>query len=390
MAEIRNAISIEGDDLEFTEDVMVEGQVTRVTLTRGTLTINAEESKVKNELAPYLELAIRSDQEGLHNRYVDLAVLYYELNVQERDFFEGYLSYQQYEEAAVNYYASYVESEDAYIEEIVEEELQRSLDEISDSLRQIEDEGPIDIAATRQEQLDELGYSNVELLSVVTVNEGDGWYVSPLMTGADFGFRVNHGDKDIPLGSAIPEATNFKTPEDAAAGLAEAVASGRPEDLAKVMSLPERRLVAVYGPALTQQLGRESIWKDGVHVGVSDTEFASHEESETMIVGLSYVKMTSSGRTGPKEVIIENQCVTEVSHNYDAQSRGCLGNPDDYESPWRELSQLGLSISVVAVQEDGSWLISPMHSIYYHGNTMLGNLLTLNNEDRLEELRHRY
>ena len=46
LAEIRNAISIEGDDLEFTEDAMVEGQVTRVTATKGTITPTIDEDKL--------------------------------------------------------------------------------------------------------------------------------------------------------------------------------------------------------------------------------------------------------------------------------------------------------------------------------------------------------
>lgn len=49
--------------------------------------------------------------------------------------------------------------------------------------------GPIDIAIEKQRQINELGYSTTELMSVVAVNEGNDWYISPLMTGADFGFR---------------------------------------------------------------------------------------------------------------------------------------------------------------------------------------------------------
>ena len=253
-------------------------------------------------------------------------------------------------------------------------------------------EWPIDIAIEKQRQINELGYSTTELMSVVAVNEGNDWYISPLMTGADFGFRstsgaASWGDNEIMLGHSIPEATQFSSSEEAATGLANAIANGTPRELAKVMPLPERRLLAVYGPTLTNNIERESLWEEDLLVNPpQNPEFTSSTDDGITLVSPTHVTLDYSHYWGGSaSVTIDNTCI-RIKEDSD-QYQSCLENgPDDFGPPLNILSQLGLSFSAVAVEENGGWLMSPLQTIYYQGNTLLGNLITLNNEGRLDEL----
>ena len=105
-------------------------------------------------------------------------------------------------------------------------------------------------------------------LEVVMVRESGRWYVSPLMTVAQWSYqdRANSDFKvDSPDYSAVfNEAEGAKSAEGAVEQLVEeALDARRPSDLLKpevtnLLALPERRLVMVYGPAFIGDDGRYS------------------------------------------------------------------------------------------------------------------------------------
>lgn len=344
------AISINTEGLEFEEQVIVEGQVTRVTLTKGIITLTIDENKLVDAMLPYADIAIRTNLK------------------------------------------TYMDPDSQAYEEEIHRHLVKVRKNILNWAEQIRNNGPIDIVIEKQRQINELGYSTTELMSVVAVNEGNDWYISPLMTGADLGFRstsgaASWGPNEIILGHSIPEATQFSSSEEAATGLANAIANGTPRELAKVMPLPERRLLAVYGPTLTNNIERESLWEEDLLVNPpQNPEFTSSTDDGITLVSPTHVTLDYSHYWGGSaSVTIDNTCI-RIKEDSD-QYQSCLENgPDDFGPPLNILSQLGLSFSAVAVEENGGWLMSPLQTIYYQGNTLLGNLITLNNEGRLDEL----
>lgn len=63
LEEVQQAISITGEELEFDEQVIVEDQVARVTLTKGTISIGIDEQKAADLLLPLAETVIRANLE---------------------------------------------------------------------------------------------------------------------------------------------------------------------------------------------------------------------------------------------------------------------------------------------------------------------------------------
>ena len=108
-------------------------------------------------------------------------------------------------------------------------------------------------------------------LFLVTVQEDGKWYVSASMTIAQYIAEANGVTKDQ-LGDTIPasDMKKFSTPQDAVTGLYDAidttVSTGDLRELAKALPPAESRLVAVYGPVLTQGSSGGS----GSSLGLSD------------------------------------------------------------------------------------------------------------------------
>lgn len=92
-------------------------------------------------------------------------------------------------------------------------------------------------------------------LAVVTVQEGTGWYASPLLTAAELAYRAL-GDEAPDRGEVRDAADlpRYETPllasEALATGIVRALRGEGLDDAAAALSLPERRLVEIYGEAL--------------------------------------------------------------------------------------------------------------------------------------------
>ncbi len=199
LGRLRSAVQVSTSGLRFVEEEIVRGQVSRVTLVEGTITIAGDEQRVADALYSMSAVQLRAQYESW-----------------------GY-----------------------------------SPDEIDDLLRQVRESiaDSIDLPQVLRpsELLDQtdgrLGFE------IVTVREGNGWYLSPMLTIADYAYLSDSYRSDqVRLGAEIPAGIGSPTPEEAWQRTLEAAGdatAGRRwlTNLAATLPLPERRLIAIYGPA---------------------------------------------------------------------------------------------------------------------------------------------
>ncbi len=101
----------------------------------------------------------------------------------------------------------------------------------------------------------ELNGEEAAAFAVVTVEEGTGWYASPLLTAAELAYR-DLGEEAPPRGEprAAADLPQYGTPllaaEALTTGIVTALQGGGLDAAAAALSLPERRLVEIYGGAL--------------------------------------------------------------------------------------------------------------------------------------------
>ncbi len=117
-------------------------------------------------------------------------------------------------------------------------------------------------------------------LFLVAVQENGKWYVSASMTVAQYVAESQGVTKDQ-LGKPIPagEMKRFATPEDAVTGLYDAIEAtadtGDLRELAKALPPAESRLLAVYGPVLSD--GNQGGSDDGSPQALSDLSASTLE-----------------------------------------------------------------------------------------------------------------
>lgn len=188
---------------------------------------------------------------------------------------------------------------------------------------------------------------------LVAVEEGGSWYVSPYLTVAEYAFL------DGGLGAqrgALPDPAavrDFGSPEEAAAGMTDAVVqyvrTGDIDTLVNVLPLAERRVLALYATGgefsgvgdsvdavtiLSNTFATDSV-KDGIARVVFDG-FALRVDAEGETADLAFTGSCITFAGGP---------VTETEICFD-------------ETPL--IKEFGLQdLALIAVQEDGSWFISP-------------------------------
>lgn len=101
----------------------------------------------------------------------------------------------------------------------------------------------------------ELDGEEAAAFAVVTVEEGTGWYASPLLTAAELAYR-DLGEEAPPRGEVrnAADLPRYGTPllaaEALTTGIVTALQGGGLDAAAAALSLPERRLVEIYGEAL--------------------------------------------------------------------------------------------------------------------------------------------
>lgn len=193
LSDLKREVKIETTTpLETTTDEIVEGEVERVTITEGVIEIDGDPEKVA--------------------------------------------------QAIMDFYGPIAEAQsESYGYPLSKSDLADLRDEIEDDLK---DQLPY-----------EIDFSDLDFdFTLVSVKEGGSWYVSPIMTFADYAHQSS-GVSDKVLGDEIvaPAKNGAKSPEDAAKNLTEAVFAGDYDAIVEQMPLPERRLLSIYGESFAEQ-----------------------------------------------------------------------------------------------------------------------------------------
>jgi len=322
------AITVTADGLEYDTDEIAEG-VERVSVTRGTIEIDG-------------------DEDDIADAYADLMRVYI---------------VEQYE-------AMDMDTDDA----------EDAVDDMRDS---IADQLDLPVELDFRDIEDELGFP----FSLVAVHEGTGWYVSPLLSMADFYYQAaeasNYNDPGR-LGDEVPDPVAAPDAAEAAAQTLTAALNtdaGRDywEELAATLPLAERRLVAIYGPAFGDDPWEE--WNDrDYELELARADFENVDGSHAVPD-----EVTVEWNLGYEdyEMTIDHSCVDwrREGSTYTDTFDGCL---DDLPI---DLDELGLDEpSLVAVREGGGWQISILDTLGEWSATAVDNLIRLSKDDDLDRL----
>lgn len=270
--------------------------------------------------------------------------------------------------------------------------------ELSDELK---NELPITIDFAKMP--DETGLA----FTLVTVEEGGSWYVSPMLTAADYVYlsASAYSSSPAPLGTEIVAAAPADSPELAMENLVDTVvgfdgnASRLVQDLAAQMPLAERRLLSIYGEPLVSSMfpyGASSGF-DGVEV--FEQQYTSTKEGKSARVDVDVLDIgtieTRQGLELRNGVTIEGHCATvtseyafDQSYDYRTQDwqkqsytdRGCLT-----DIPLAK--ELGFDqFSIIAAQENGGWFISPIGTLADMSTIVSERIIKLAEEGKLDDL----
>lgn len=224
-------------------------------------------------------------------------------------------------------------------------------------------------------------------LSVVSVQEGGSWYISPLLTQIDSMYLDASDYSRLPSPArSVVAAAPADSPEAAAAALADAIVNGSLDDVAAHLPLPERRALSIYGPAF--EMGIEGWNRD---LELEAAEFTAESGGSTarlQITDLSVSGMLYGGYSDDKVTLnLYEHCV----------------NAEYYDSYWEETSfnsicldtmlpgdlytELGIDeVAFVAVREEGGWFVSPLATLADISSIITTHVVELNAEGRLDEV----
>ncbi|WP_168200368.1 hypothetical protein [Protaetiibacter larvae] len=337
---IKNAVTVTTDDLEFTSDELAEG-VQRVTVNDGTLTIDGDEKELADAI---IDLSRQANKEQ----------------------FESY----------------------GYSEDEIDDILEQSRQSLEDSL---------DLPYTVD--FGELDEETPGIVSVVTVQEGPGWYVSPLLTAADFAYQASWRWSDDPpaLGDTIPAAV---TSPDAASAAEKTVRAALDteagddywEQLAATLPLAERRVIALYGPAFLPD-SPWSYWSDeGGVLSIDSAAFANADAGHTTIDDVS-VSWSAPYGDSEGELHLSGTCAdwTVSSTYWDYYWEEYEYSTDDGSNCLADLpidlEELELdNPTLTAVQSDGGWQFSVLATVGEWSATAANHLVELSREGKLDSL----
>lgn len=244
-------------------------------------------------------------------------------------------------------------------------------------------------------------WTGVDAISLVAVDEGTGWYVSPLLSYLDHLFRngVHAGYADAnDLGDEVVAAKVFSAPEDAAEGLLDALASGRTDRIAEALPLAERRALSIYGdhsldleyladrysPDVEEALFSSVIEGDRARLSIDGLTVSFTEESgdgSSVLYDRWEVNGTCADWTDQFETSSYSSWYDEFTYYVDEQ-RGSVCLDDNV---W--LDNLGAAdVAVVAVRENGGWLVSPTATLADAAAIAIDHFLSYNESDSLAEI----
>lgn len=199
----------------------------------------------------------------------------------------------------------------------------------------------------------DLSGDEADAFAMVAVQEGGGWYASPLLTAAELAYR-DLGDEAPPRGEVRDTADlpRYDTPllaaEGLAAGIVGAVQGEGLAGAAAAMPLTERRFVEIYGEALIVPRLPEDAVVELVELRLTGEDA---EPGELAGIGGS-VELLLDGR--PLEVT--TSCSTLDESENESVER-CLADSALLEGLGAEEWQ------PVAVSEDGGWRVGGLVSL---------------------------
>ncbi len=148
--------------------------------------------------------------------------------------------------------------------------------------------------------LSDLGAPRDFELSVVSVREGGSWFVSPVLTFADYA-HLQSGNSDRELGDSIiePAKNGAKSAAEAADLLTQAVFDADYDAIVEQMPLPERRFFSIYGKTFMIEDAFASMSEDS-ELSLEESKFKQKgdDPSRVTIDQLSFSTSAYSWETG--------------------------------------------------------------------------------------------
>lgn len=184
---------------------------------------------------------------------------------------------------------------------------------------------------------------------LVAVEEDGAWFVSPYLTLGEYALVASDGTRGtLPAATAIK---SFGSATEAAAGLVDGIVSyartGNPHDVAVTLPLAERRLAALYLPTF------EGLGDDMAGFEIRSNTFGerSADGSTARVVPKGFeLYYTQDGQE--LSAVFDGPCMT-LKVTAMGEGKVCTD-----QAPL--IKELGMQdLSVVAVQEDGTWFASP-------------------------------
>ena len=216
---------------------------------------------------------------------------------------------------------------------------------------------------------------------LMVVREGGSWYVSPTLTVLEYGAIAEGVERGtLPSGDL---AGQFDSPEAAAdglvAGMTEYVATGDEDTLLKLLPLADRRALSLYGNFDEVDVAEFDDLQEMLENGEMDASFTVRDEGD----GVAWLQLDTFSFAGDVDGVsgsltIDGECLS-------ADVEGQLVNAclDDVPA----LKELGLGdLSLIAVEEDGSWYISYAGTAGDSSGILLANLLRLHDEGKLTDM----
>lgn len=226
---------------------------------------------------------------------------------------------------------------------------------------------------------------------IVTVKENDQWYTSLMLTAAENAFQsAKQYDSSLKHGTLVTadQTVRSETPEAALKASAEAIVDGANtgdySEIARTLPTAERRLVSLYGDSVFDEVGSTpsvlSLDADG-----ASTEI---DGDKAKVLPDDYTFSFSSGSQRIEVIWSKLEFTIKVtSSSYSSYNNSVTV---DLAAP-ATASELGIDqVSLVAVQEDGSWYFSPLATIAEITQVIVPKVTQLSDDGRLDSVLEEY
>lgn len=240
-----------------------------------------------------------------------------------------------------------------------------------------------DLALDPRDLGDDLGLDlGTEPISpfLVVVEEGGDWYVSPYLTVAEYGTLAAGVERGQMPGADLAGA--FDTPEAAGQGLVlglkDYLETGTTSELAKALPLADRRAFSLYGDLSSIDDQSFQDFQEQLRDVDVDATFSVRDEKD----GVAWLRLDSLEVSGSVEG-------TDFSVTLDAECFQAEADGESVEGCADQiplLEELGVTeLSLVAVEEDGSWYLSNAATWGDSSGIILSNVLRLKDEGKLDD-----